>query len=136
MKKYILGIISGLIISIVFVSGAVLYQAKDIEYIDTNGNNTNVQSALNNLFNYYSTLSTLKLNIIVIENDNLPEKAKNNDIAIYPYTQYNNKYLISNYEPENPENGMIWINFNDENSVTLTIENTIIPQNKYSLKKY
>lgn len=127
MKKYILGIISGLIISIVFVSGAVLYQAKDIEYIDTNGNNTNVQSALNNLFNYYSTLSTLKLNIIVIENDYLPEKAKNNDIAIYPYTQYNNKYLISNYEPENPENGMIWINFNDENSVTLTIENTIIP---------
>ena len=99
MKKYRLGIRSGLIISIVFVSGAVLYQAKDIEYIDTNGNNTNVQSALNNLFNYYSTLSTLKLNIIVIENDNLPEKAKNNDIAIYPYTQYNNKYLISNYEP-------------------------------------
>lgn len=97
MKKYVLGIVTGmLLMAVLFVGASIFYNAKDIEFNsnDNDWNVTNVEDALNYLYSDKS----FKLVVYAYENTSLGTTWNNLDafkITNDNYVKYDNgKYIF------------------------------------------
>ena len=73
MKKYLLGLLTGLIITSITAYAVIKYQANEIEY-----NDTTVESALNDLYTIHSTYKHLTSNTTASSSDILNGKTAYN----------------------------------------------------------